>query len=97
MAMMSPTSSMSNNSSLVKVINFSNDFTFLAIFLAVVSPTCLMPMAYNTRSNGIFLLASMPSIKLLADFSAMRSNGNTCSFFKSYKSAIVFTKPALYN
>ena len=97
MAMMSPTSSISNNSSLVNSNKRSNDFTFLAIFLAVVSPTCLMPIAYNTRSKGTFLLASIPSIKLFADFSAMRSKGNNCSFFKSYKSAMVFTKPPLYN
>ena len=72
-------------------------FTFLAIFFAVVSPTCLIPIAYKTRSNGTFLLASIPAIKLVADFSAILSNGNNCSLEIVYISAILFKILALYN
>ena len=62
-----------------KGIKLDKVLTFLAIFFAVVSPTCLIPIAYKTRSNGTFLLASIPAIKLVADFSAILSRGNNCS------------------
>ena len=86
-AILSPISSTVINVSKSEVIKLSIDLKCFTNFLATVSPTKRIPSANNTFSNGISLDFSIPTIIFWADFSAILSNGITCSTFKSYKSA----------
>ena len=86
-AITSPTPSHASRSSILALNRASIDLKWRAIPLATTLPTKRIPRANKTRSNGTFLLSSIPSIILLAERAFVPSSPQRSCTLSWYKSA----------